>query len=222
MTNQSIKVEELREALRIVKGVQSSSREIGSSLKSIFNDIVSELTFDDLMELKDNVYLFKTGELVSCNWGGQNKIGFIVDPIVRYNGYMKFSKKHSEKAAIVRFFSKSSTGYKYSNHEVVPYRSIAKVVEIQKGIVKNVISSYELTVDFIEGSHKGISNRKLYCNDVHGYAPGVEVEILHTKELLVRESNSNLKDLWSADRFYIYQPWQSDEKDKTKLNGYEL
>lgn len=210
MAELSIKVEEVREALKIVKGVQVSTRELLSLLKEIQEEVTPKLSFDDLMEMKENVHNFKTGDLVSCNWGGQYKIGFIIDPVVRYNGYMKFSKKHSEQAAIVRFFSKSSTGYAYSNHEVVPYREIAKVVEIEKGIVTNVISPYELFVDFTEGIHKGTKNRRIYCNEQHGYAPDTEVEVFFAKY-----PNSVVS-------FFVYQPWQDDEKKRTKIQGYEL
>jgi hypothetical protein len=223
MAELSIKVEEVREALKIVKGVQVSTRELLGLLKEIQEEVTPKLSFDDLMELKDSVYKFKTGDLVSCNWGGQFKIGFIIDPIVRYNGYMRFSKKHSEKAAIVRFFEKSSTGYNYSNHEVVPYREIAKVVDIQKGIVNEVTNPYQITVDFVEGSHKGLKNHRIYCNDVYSYSIGDTVEIFHTKDVMVRENkDAHLDDLWSVDKFYAYQPWQDDEKKRTKISGYEL
>jgi hypothetical protein len=223
MTDLSIKVGELREALKIVKGVQVSTRDLLSLLKESQQEVIPKLSFDDLMELKDEVYKFKTGDLVSCNWGGEFKIGFIIDPIVRYNGYMNFTKKYSEKAAIVRLFTDSDTGYKYSKHEVIPYRCIAKVMGIQKAIVKSVESPYQAIVDFVEGIYKGWKNYRVQCNDAYIYEPGMEVEVLHTKDIDVRNQNeSNLDDLWSVDKTYVYQPWQNDEKKRTKISGYEL
>lgn len=223
MTEMSIKVEEVREALKIVKGVQGATRELLSLLKEVQDEVTPILTFNDLMELKDSVYKFKTGDLVSCNWGGEYKIGFIIDPIVRYNGNMKFSKKHSEKAAIVRLFTQSDTGYQYSKHEVIPYRCIAKVFDVYKGIVKEIASPYELIVDIVEGKQRGSKNNRVRCFDKHFYAPTVEVEVLHTKDIMVRSLlDSSLDDLWSCDNFYVYQPWQEDEKKRTKLSGYEL
>lgn len=160
------------------------------------------------MEIKDSAHTFKTGELVSCDWGGKNKIGFIIDPVVRYNGYMKFTKANSENAAIVRFLLPSSTGYTYSKHEVVPYRVIDKIKEVEQGNVINVDRSYELTVEIIKGDHKGLT-RKIYCNEKHEYSPGELVEVLHSK------------NNYSVDKFYVYNKWSKDESSRTKLTGYE-
>lgn len=88
---------------------------------------------EEIQKLKNKVSPFKIGDKVVCYWGssGYDQEGIIVDNLVLYNDYMKFTYENCELACIVRLKNKKlPTGVEVDNNEVIPFRQIKKIGEL--------------------------------------------------------------------------------------------
>jgi hypothetical protein len=128
MARKSIRVQEevsnytLEGVVKFLKAIQKES---GGSLRRVKD--TQRLDREKLHSLKDEVSPFAEGDRVVCHWGssGFTMTGTVVDSLVKYNGYMKWSKSASENACIVRLDERTlPTGVKASQNEVIPWRCI--------------------------------------------------------------------------------------------------
>jgi hypothetical protein len=178
----SVSVDEFREALKIIKSIQNNARQIAGSLKHIIEKL--SLSAEDMLILKDNLIdvPFKTGDLVSCNWAGQNRLGIVIDPLVRFNNRIQATRKYSELACIIRFLSdiKPYTNYRYNLSEPVPHRCIEKVLSVEKGKITSVNSRYSVDVEIYSENGTAFIVKDVPCNEEYAYYPGLLVQVVKT------------------------------------------